>query len=364
VCFSGPELLQAPEGARVVLLNAARDAELLNLARTVISERRLHVLVWLRPEDRRELRRRARDFLDWMQQSVDVPDFAPAYAVVALRDSLEQHASTTWEGPRLRELIPEVTVLHPDVGVDEATAAMRQGPVVVHRAGAVDEVARIEALHRVAGGEHGIIWEEPAVLPGGARRIIARPLDWELASEWLSMAGVNEPRVEAARLGLDPMAVARRAGREPPLLGSSSEPPQSSNGTDGVGNGTRALHVLARSWTVTITAGLDSRGGLELRDRGTPLHYYDNLVFEADSSVLPLRIEIRDFLEHRAGWEVTAYNLGNQGSEAWVRDVDRCYFDWGPTKGRVDVEVVATSDRGEQRAHHIRIEVIASDRVL
>lgn len=363
VCFTGSELVQAPEGARVVLLNAARDAELLNRVRPVIAERRLQLFVWLRPGDRRELSRRARDFLDWMQQSVDVPGFAPAYAVVALRDRLEQHASTTWEGPRLRELVSEVTVLHSDVDEAEAIAAMRRGPVVVHRAGSVDEIARIEAMHRVAGEQHGIIWEEPAVLPEGVARIIARPLDWEVASAWLSVAGVKEPRIEAARLLLDPMEVARRAGRDPPPLGASSELQPSSAGTDALGVGPRSMHIHAHSRAVTLTAGLDVHGELEVRHRGTPLGYFGSAIaIEEDPSLLPVTIEILDFTGESQVWRVTAYHQGSQRAEVWQRDADRCHARWGETEGSMDIEVVATSTDGEQRARHILIEVISSHR--
>lgn len=218
VCFAAHELLEAPEDARVVLLHAARDAEFLNIVRPVVSERRLRVLVWLRPGDRRELSRRARDFLDWMQESVDVPEFVPGYGERALRRALDEGAAIVWEGPPLREVVPEVTVLLPDVAEDEAIVAMRKGPVVVHRPLDAREIARFEAMHRAAGGAFGIIWNEPAILPAGATRIIADPLDWEVASEWLEKVGVDDPRIEAARLHLDPVEVSRRAGTEPPAL--------------------------------------------------------------------------------------------------------------------------------------------------
>jgi hypothetical protein len=219
VCFAARELLDAPEDARVVLLHAARDAEFLNIVRPVVSERRLRVLVWLQPGDRRELSRRARDFLDWMQESVTIPDFAPPYAVRALARALDEGASVVWEGHPLHDLLPGATVLLPgDVVEHDAIEAMRKDTVVVHRPRDLDEIARFEAMHRTAGGRFGILWDEPANLPAGATRVVAEPLDWEQASEWLAEANVDQPRVEAARLALDPMAIAHRAGREAPPL--------------------------------------------------------------------------------------------------------------------------------------------------
>jgi hypothetical protein len=218
-CFAARELLDVPEDARVVLLHAARDAEFLNIVRPVVSERRLRVLVWLQQGDRRELSRRARDFLDWMQESVTIPDFAPPYAVQALDRALDERASIVWEGHPLHDLLPTATVLLPDDVVEhDAIEAMRKGMVVVHRPRDLDEIARFEAMHRTAGGRFGIIWDEPAVLPAGVTRVIAEPLDWEQASEWLAQADVDQPRIEAARLALDPMAIARRTGREAPPL--------------------------------------------------------------------------------------------------------------------------------------------------
>lgn len=219
ICFEVREILDAPDDSRVVLLNAVRDAELLNLVRPVVSERRLRLLVWLRPGDRRELSRRARDFVDWMQESIDVPKVVPRYAWSALQQALETGTSTTWEGSSLDELIPGAQVLRPEkTDEDFGIEAMRSGPVVVHRAGNEEEVDGIEAMHRAAGGSFGLIWHDPAVLPARVTRIVARPLDWQSASKWLAAAGSKYPRLEAARLHLDPITISARAGRPPPPL--------------------------------------------------------------------------------------------------------------------------------------------------
>lgn len=227
VCFAAHELLEAPEDARVVLLHAARDADFLNMARPVVSERRLRVLVWLRPGDRRELSRRARDFLDWMQESVDVPEFMPRYAEEALRRTIEEGTSISWEGPPVGELVRDLPILFPFIADDvEAITAMRKGPVVIHRPRDADEIGRFEAMHRAAGSGFGIIWEEPAVLPVGTERIIAEPLEWELAAEALEKAEVADPRIEAARLHLDPVEISRLAGMEPPALPTPEPRPE------------------------------------------------------------------------------------------------------------------------------------------
>jgi hypothetical protein len=286
VCFSGREILAVPEGSRVVLLHAARDAEFLNMVRPVVAERRLRVFVWLQPGDRRELSRRARDFLDWVQVTIDVPRFVPEYAMAALRRALDGGASVVWEGPSLSELIPEVAVLLPNADDGQALAAMRQGPVVVRDARGVEEVGRFEALHRATGGEFGIIWERPDVLPQCAERVIADPLDWQLASTWLDEAGIQDPRVEAARLHLDPVAIAHRAGREPPpLLAAKS----AVGATSAAAAGSGGMHSYFPSGSVTLTAEIDEHGGLEVRHQGVPLGDYDDaLVIVEVPSSLPL----------------------------------------------------------------------------
>jgi integrase len=79
IAFSVTDLLDAPAGARVVLLDALRDPDGLNLVRPVVVERGLRVFVWLYPGELGQLRRRAPDFVDWMQRSVDIPVFLPDF---------------------------------------------------------------------------------------------------------------------------------------------------------------------------------------------------------------------------------------------------------------------------------------------
>lgn len=243
VCFTARELLDAPEDARVVLLHAARDAEFLNMVRPVVSERRLRVLVWLQPGDRRELSRRARDFLDWMQESVDIPEFVPRYAEEALRRVFDEGASISWEGPFPSSLVTPITVLLPHDDDALAIEAMRRGPVVIHRPRDAEEVAHFEAMRSIADGGHGILWEEPAVLPAGATRVIAEPLDWEVAAGWLEEAGVEDPRIEAAKLQLDPLAISSRAGREPPSLPSATDQPRAFDFHVGPSEGAAHAHL-------------------------------------------------------------------------------------------------------------------------
>ena len=357
VCFSGRELLAAPEGSRVVLLHAARDAELLNMVRPAIAERRLRVFVWLQHGDRRELRRRARDFLDWMQLTVEVPSFVPTYAMKALRRALDDGASLLWEGPPLRELIPGVTVLLPHVADGDALAAMQKGPVVIHEPRGKDEVTHLEALHRAAGNRWGIIWEEPDVAPEHAERVIAKPLDWEVASTWLGDAGVDQPRIEAARLELDPIAVSRRAGREPPPLCAAGEAAGGSALQPGTETGPRALRVVFPSQPVTLTLERDDQGQLVVRYQDTPLSlFHDALEIVEEPSSLPVTIEIHDFESRGERWTANAQH----GAHAWARGAGCCHSTWDATEGEVEVVVIASSPRGSSQSRAFFLEVTST----
>lgn len=357
VCFSGRELLAAPEGSRLVLLHAARDAELLNLVRPVVAERRLRVFVWLQSGDRSELSRRSRDFLDWMQLTIDVPSFAPRYAMAALERGLDGGASLVWEGQSLEELVPEIARLRPGVDEDEALAAMRRGPVVICNARGMTEVDRFEALHHAAGQGFAMIWEGPNVLPERSTRIIAYPLDWEVASAWLDGAGVREPRIEAAKLDLDPVAVSYRAGREPPPL-LASGPESQSFAVSVMGPRPEPLREYFPAGLVTLTAELDSNDQLVLRKQGIPLSLHgDRLEIIDDPSSLPVEVEIRDFDSGGTHWTVEAHH----GDRVWEREPTGCRSRWVETE-EVEVVVVATSasgPRSQARSFFLTITPIA-----
>lgn len=341
----------------MVLLHAARDAELLNRVRPIVAERRLRVFVWLQAGDRRELRRRARDFLDWMQLTVEVPSFVPTYALTALHRALDDGASLVWEGPPLRELIPEVTVLSPSVTDGDALAAMQHGPVVIQAARGTSEITHFEALHRAAGKRWAILWEQPDIVPEHADRVIATPLDWELASAWLADAGVAESRIEAARLELDPIAVSRRAGRELPPLSAAG----GATGSHGLQRGTKpgpnALRVSLPPKPVILTLERDDQGQLVMRYQDIPLSsFQDALAIVEEPSSLPVTIEIHDFESRGERWTVTA----EHGGYVWARGPGRCQSSWDGTEGKVEVVVVASSARGSSQSRSFFVEVTAT----
>ncbi len=217
ICFDARELTAVPEGSAVVLLNAARDADWLNLARPVVSERQLRLFVWLQPGDLRTLRERAPDFLDWMQQSVEVPPSLPGYAAAALGRALGGGESIAWIGPGLRELLPAtVSTLDRSTGDSEAAAAMSAGPVVVRGLARAADLDRFVEAYDAAGTGLGIVWDEPPAVAEGATLVVAEPMEWEEAARWLAEAGVAEPRLEAARRDLDPVMIASLGGRPVP----------------------------------------------------------------------------------------------------------------------------------------------------
>lgn len=215
ICFSGPELLEVTSGNRVVLLNAARDADYLNAVRPVIAEHELRVFVWLKPGDRATLRQHAPDFLDWMQQSIDVPAFLPEYATRALKAALNDGESITWEGPPLVDCVPgDVVWLTKDTTLQQARELMENGPVVVGRV-AREKEQQFAEIARSIKPCRGIVWDEPLEPKEGAQRIIADAMEWELASIWFDTMGVAA-RLEAACHDLDPVVIATLANQAPP----------------------------------------------------------------------------------------------------------------------------------------------------
>jgi len=257
VCFQAREVLDAPAHARVILLNAARDAEILNLARPVVAERKLRLFVWLRPGDRRELGLRARDFLDWMQETVDVPEFPPGY--------------------------------------------------------------------------------------------VGEPVDWELASHALAEAGKTDPRIQAARLHLDPMAISlETGGKLPPRFGSDP----------GRGHVPK-LRILFPSYRVTFDTELDFNGQLVVRYQGTPLRYYDQIEIVIEPSSLPIGLEIRDFMSGAHDWEIRAQTICDKQIDVWARGPHGCY--WDSAEGKMEVEIIAISGEEALEPRRLFIEITKVD---
>lgn len=217
VCLSAQELPSILENSWVVLLNAARDASWLNLARPVIPERGLRVLVWLRPGDRAVLRRDAPDFLDWMQQTVDLPELTPDYANQALRHVLLAGGCLAWMGPGLESLLsPSVPRLWAWGELRVNTNSSPWGTVVVRGLARAEEIRRLQLAREKRELPERVILQDPERVPPDALVVVATPLSWEEAAACLENAGKDLPGILAAELDLDPVAVALAAGETLP----------------------------------------------------------------------------------------------------------------------------------------------------
>jgi len=194
VCVSAHELLEAPVEARVVLLNAVRDAAWLNLNRPVVSERGLAMFLWLTTDEWTELRSAAPDFVDWVSHRVVVPRFGPA--MDELRRALR---GSRWvavlDGSVARAAFPETDAVWLDAGAtyEEMVRGMEAGPAVL-RDTTFGHVVLMQAIlaHAAAGWQHPVVLVEPKVIPLTIRVISREEITWE-SSNLLAMS-----RVEAA----------------------------------------------------------------------------------------------------------------------------------------------------------------------
>jgi hypothetical protein len=200
VCFSPHELLDAPLGARVVLVGAERAPEWLNVHRPVVWERELVLLLWVEDDALEPLRRNAPDFLDWISHRVEVPWFAPEGAVEEL---VRAHLSkTTWIAVAGAELV-EVLAAHPrkinaNQRYDELVSAMLAGDLLVRTLERDEDLWRLMIAHAEMQWRHRVVLADAGVLPPFVWVIDARLEDWEQSARRLESLGVEHARLVAA----------------------------------------------------------------------------------------------------------------------------------------------------------------------
>lgn len=199
VCFSPHELLDAPVGARVVLVGAERAPEWLNTHRPVVSERELMLLLWVEDEALEHLRRNAPDFLDWVSHRIEVPWFAPEGAVAELHRAM---ARVTWIAVAGAELVNVAAEGRLEIEAkqhyDEIANVMEIGDVLVRGLEHDDELWRLLIAHAAVGWGHHVVLAEPCVLPPCMWIIDARIEDWEKSARRLESIGVEYARLVAA----------------------------------------------------------------------------------------------------------------------------------------------------------------------
>lgn len=89
--------LTAPKGSVLILLPQAGDADWLNLARPVFSERKLKVVLFCDHATSIALAEHAPDFYDWITQHCDCPPGPVPHAVFGLRAALAAGAPVVWQ---------------------------------------------------------------------------------------------------------------------------------------------------------------------------------------------------------------------------------------------------------------------------
>ncbi len=199
VCFSPQELLDAPVGARVVLVGAERAPEWLNIHRPVVWERELVLLLWVDDDALERLRRNAPDFLDWVSHRIEVPWFAPEKAVAELQLALTR---VKWIAVSGEELVVEASrgrrELDANRPYDDLAAAMDSGDVLVRRVETDDQLWRLMIAHAELRWRHRVVLAEPKVLPPFVVLISAGVEDWERLANRLEALGMENPRLVAA----------------------------------------------------------------------------------------------------------------------------------------------------------------------
>lgn len=200
VCVSPHELLEVPVGARVVLLNAVRAAEWLNLNRPVVSERGLAMFLWLTTDEWTELRAAAPDFVDWVSHRVVVPRFGPAMDELrrALRGSrwvavLDRGVATA--------AFPETDAvwLDPTADYEDVRRSMEAGPVVL-RGPFFGRRTLMQYIltHTMAGWQHPVVLVEPKVIPLMIRVVPCEENPWRSPDDF--PAGRLEASLEVIRM--------------------------------------------------------------------------------------------------------------------------------------------------------------------
>lgn len=198
VCFTPSELLDAPVGARVVLVGAEREPEWLNLHRPVIRERKLVLVLWTSKNGLQVLRRHAPDFLDWVSHRIEVPPFAPEEAMAEFDHAL---ARVKWVAVAGAELLAAVAMNRHDLDAAQhyrtLVDTMDRGDVLVRGLKHDDQLWRLLVAHAEARWQHHVVLVEPRVLPPFAWIVDARLPDWEQRARRLQSLGVEHARLAA-----------------------------------------------------------------------------------------------------------------------------------------------------------------------
>jgi hypothetical protein len=198
VCFSPHELLDAPVGARVVLVGAEREPGWLNIHRPVVWERELVLLLWVEDGELEHLRRNAPDFLDWVSHRIEVPWFAPEGAVAELERALGR---VKWIAVRGVELVAAAAEGRQEIEAfrqyDDLATAMDGGDVLVRGVETEDQLWRLMIAHAELRWRHRVVLAEPKVLPPFVVLIDTGVEDWEQRAGRLEALGVEHPRLVA-----------------------------------------------------------------------------------------------------------------------------------------------------------------------
>lgn len=204
VAFEARDLGTAPIGSRVVLVEAGRGAQWLNLHRPIVTQRRLTVLLWCTRASAEQLGREAPDFADWISHRIEVPEVFPGFVASALRECEEQ------AGVLALLDAPEAPAGWTAIGADAPYTALREGsrsgPLWV--TGVRDGLhwLRVRLAHTEAGRRHGVVLADPLVIGPGEPVRAGKPLQWSVAARALSDA--EDAALVAAKKDLDPTALA------------------------------------------------------------------------------------------------------------------------------------------------------------
>lgn len=177
LCTRADELYEVAPGSVVLLQPEPEEFSRLNMARPVLRERRLRVLLWSDAERTQKLSQQASDVYDWVSRYIECPRGVPLHALVRLQDWI---ARGEWyvglQGERWREVLDATGEPWCEVPREvlreyaTAVAFLRANPgkrLVAkdfefdHRAATRLVVAALTEnapLPVVFTGEHGLLW--------------------------------------------------------------------------------------------------------------------------------------------------------------------------------------------------------------
>jgi len=201
-------LMTVPSGSRVVLLEYADELTWLNLHRPIVRERKLQLFLWAFDAHVSAIRAQAPDFLDWVSHRIEVPPFAPRFAVTQATEAMrsKQLVALFCDSSNEELLVRAVGAMTVRTLDYQALVSSLRSPEPVWLTASHEvDVWKLLIAWTEAGSNQPVLLLNPPVVPFDAATVDGRPVPWPEAEAVGSDR--SESLIRAARLDLDPSVV-------------------------------------------------------------------------------------------------------------------------------------------------------------